>query len=253
MRARKAMTGERAPLAFLTLIRRNRRRYGGYTVHFGMAVLFIGVAASSAFQHVHTVELKKGQSVEIGRGYTARYDGPTSRIDVDADGVERLVFGAKLTVSKEDKKVAVLKPERGYYPIEGAPFAGAVGRYFDGESTSEIAMKAGLGLDIWSAVTPDLDPTLKIVKEGDAVFKQASGKLGAQDYSTAPRHDDPVADRQLRQERSAGDVPADRLADGDLDLARRAARLPRWPDLHLADGRPRAPSRDGRLRRSGRA
>ena len=185
VRARKAMTGERAPLAFVTLIRRNRRRYGGYTVHFGMAVLFIGVAASSAFQHVHTVQLKKGQSTEIGRGYTARYDGPTSRIDVDADGVERLVFGAKLTVSKKDKKVAVLKPERGYYPIEGAPFAGAVGRYFDGESTSEIAMKAGLGLDIWSAVTPDLDPTLAIVKKGDAVFKQASGKLSAQDYSTA--------------------------------------------------------------------
>ncbi|HEX5923598.1 MAG TPA: cytochrome c-type biogenesis CcmF C-terminal domain-containing protein [Baekduia sp.] len=185
VRARKAMTGERAPLAFVTLIRRNRRRYGGYTVHFGMAVLFIGVAASSAFQHVHTVQLKKGQSTEIGRGYTARYDGPTSRIDVDSDGVERLVFGAKLTVSKDKKTVAVLRPERGYYPIEGAPFAGAVGRYFDGESTSEIAMKAGFGLDIWSAVTPDLDPTLAIVKKGDAVFKQASGSMSAEDYSTA--------------------------------------------------------------------
>jgi cytochrome c-type biogenesis protein CcmF len=185
VRARKAMTGERAPLAFLTLIRRNRRRYGGYTVHLGMAVLFVGVAASSAFQHVHTVELRKGQSIEIGRGYTARYDGPTSRIDVTAEGVERLVFGAKLTVSKGDEKVAVLKPERGYYPIEGAPFAGAVGRYFEGESTSEIAMKASLGLDIWSAVTPDLDPTLAIVKKGDAVFKQASGSMSAEDYSTA--------------------------------------------------------------------
>ena len=84
VRARKAMTGERAPLAFLTLIRRNRRRYGGYTVHLGMALLFVGVAASSAFQHVHTVQLKKGQSTEIGRGYIARYDGPTSRIDVTA-------------------------------------------------------------------------------------------------------------------------------------------------------------------------
>jgi cytochrome c-type biogenesis protein CcmF len=185
VRARRAMTGEAIPIAFVTLIRRNRRRYGGYTIHFGMAVLFVGVAASSAFQHVSTIELEKGETTAIGRGYTARYDGPTSRIDVAEDGVERLVFGAKLTVRKHDEVVAVLKPERGYYPIEGAPFAGAIGRYFEGESTSEIAMKAGLGLDIWSAVTPNLDPTLKTVKKGDAVFKDAEGKLDGQDYATA--------------------------------------------------------------------
>src|SRR3954470_11272865 len=185
VRARRAMTSEAIPLAFITLIRRNRRRYGGYVIHLGMAVLFIGVAASSAFQHVHTVELKKGQTTELGRGYSARYDGPTSRIDVTKTGVERLVFGARLTVSKNGKKVGVLKPERGYYPIEGAPFAGAIGKYFEGESTSEIAMMAGVGRDVWSAVTPDLDPTLKIVKQGDAVFKNALGKMDAQEYSTA--------------------------------------------------------------------
>ena len=37
-------------------------------------------------------------------------------------------------------------------------------------------MKAGLGLDIWSAVTPNLDPTLEIVKKGDKVFKQARAR-----------------------------------------------------------------------------
>jgi cytochrome c-type biogenesis protein CcmF len=185
VRARQAMTGEAVPLAFFTLIRRNRRRYGGYVIHLGMAVLFIGVAASSAFQHVHTVELKKGQTVEIGRGYTARYDGPSSRIDVKADGVERLVFGAKLTVMKDKKVVAHLAPERGYYPISGAPFAGAVGKYFDGESTSEIAMKAGLGIDIWSAVTPNLDPTLAEVKKGDKIFAAAQGKMDQTQYATA--------------------------------------------------------------------
>jgi len=185
VRARRAMTGEAAPLALVTLVRRNRRRYGGYIIHLGMAVLFIGVAASSAFQHVHTVELRKGQTTAIGRGYTARYDGPTSRIDVTKNGVERLVFGAKLTVYKGREKVGVLRPERGYYPISGAPFAGAIGRYFDGESTSEIAMKAGPGLDIWSAVTPNLDPTLASVKQGDAVFRQAMTKMDPNEYATA--------------------------------------------------------------------
>src|SRR4051812_35841316 len=49
--ARSAFAGEAPPRALLALVRRNRRRYGGYVVHVGMAVLFVGVAASSSFQH----------------------------------------------------------------------------------------------------------------------------------------------------------------------------------------------------------
>ena len=104
VRARQAMTGEPVPLAFVTLIRRNRRRYGGYVIHFGMAVLFIGVAASSAFQHVHTVELKKGQSTDVGRGYTRALRRPDVADRRHDDGVERLVFGAKLTVFKRARR-----------------------------------------------------------------------------------------------------------------------------------------------------
>jgi cytochrome c-type biogenesis protein CcmF len=179
------MTHEAVPLALLTLIRRNRRRYGGYTIHLGMAVLFIGVAASSAFQHVTVVQMRPGQTQAMGNGYAVKYERPTSRIAVSNDGVERLVFGARLTLTKDGKKVDVLQPERGYYPIEGAPFAGPIGRYFDGESTSEIAMKAGLGRDVWSAVTPNLDPTLKTVKIGDATFRGAQGKLPQAQYDQA--------------------------------------------------------------------
>jgi cytochrome c-type biogenesis protein CcmF len=185
VRARRAMTHEAVPLALLTLIRRNRRRYGGYTIHLGMAVLFIGVAASSAFQHVTVVQMRPGQTQAMGNGYAVKYERPTSRIAVSNDGVERLVFGARLTLTKDGKKVDVLQPERGYYPIEGAPFAGPIGRYFDGESTSEIAMKAGLGRDVWSAVTPNLDPTLKTVKIGDATFRGAQGKLPQAQYDQA--------------------------------------------------------------------
>jgi cytochrome c-type biogenesis protein CcmF len=185
VRARRAMTGEAPPMALVTLVRRNRRRYGGYVIHLGMAVMFIGVAASSAFQHVHVVQLAKGQSIDAGSGYTIRYTGPTSRIDLSHGDVERLVFGAHLIVLKEGKKVGDLRPERGYYPIEGAPFAGAIGRYFDGESTSEIAMIAGPRRDVWTAVTPNLDPTLKIVKQGDATFRAALTKMPPNQYAAA--------------------------------------------------------------------
>jgi len=42
-------------------------------------VLFVGVAASSAFQKAQLVELRPGQSTEVG-GYTVRYERPTSAI-----------------------------------------------------------------------------------------------------------------------------------------------------------------------------
>ncbi len=53
--ARRAMTRDSPPVALAQLVRRNRRRYGGYIVHAGLAVLLIGVAASSSFQHSHDV------------------------------------------------------------------------------------------------------------------------------------------------------------------------------------------------------
>src|SRR5208283_6200944 len=78
-RARRAMAHEAVPRALLALVRRNRRRYGGYIVHLGMAVLFIGVAASSSFQHASELGLSPGQSTRVG-AYSIRYVRPTATI-----------------------------------------------------------------------------------------------------------------------------------------------------------------------------
>ena len=51
---------------------RNRRRYGGYIVHVGIAVLLIGIAASSSFQTNRDVNLRPGQSAVID-GYKVTY------------------------------------------------------------------------------------------------------------------------------------------------------------------------------------
>ena len=55
MRARRAMSSDSVPRAVVSLVQRNRRRYGGYLVHVGVSVLFVGVAASSAFQDARDV------------------------------------------------------------------------------------------------------------------------------------------------------------------------------------------------------
>ena len=66
VRARRAMSGDRVPAALVALVRRNRRRYGGYLVHAGIAVLFVGVAASSSFQDEREVLLSPGQTARVG-------------------------------------------------------------------------------------------------------------------------------------------------------------------------------------------
>jgi cytochrome c-type biogenesis protein CcmF len=156
-RARRAMSGEAMPVAVVSLVRRNRRRYGGYLVHVGMALLFMGVAASSAFQHARDVRLRPGQTARVG-GNEVRYDKPTGAIEYRDGRIEKIVFGAQLTVSRNGKVVRTLTPSRGYYP-QNAPFA-PVSAMFDGEATSEVRMIAGLRRDFWSAVQPDITATL---------------------------------------------------------------------------------------------
>ncbi len=48
------------------LATRNRRRYGGYSVHLGVLVMAVGVAVSSGLAIDRTVTLSPGESAEIG-------------------------------------------------------------------------------------------------------------------------------------------------------------------------------------------
>ncbi len=58
--AYRALVGGSYPRALLALFSRNRRRYGGYVVHAGLAVLLIAVAASSSFQTSRDLRLRPG-------------------------------------------------------------------------------------------------------------------------------------------------------------------------------------------------
>ncbi|MDH4177960.1 MAG: cytochrome c biogenesis protein CcsA, partial [Thermoleophilia bacterium] len=64
--ARRALTGEPVPRAFGSLVARNRRRYGGYVVHFAMVLLAIGVAGSSAYDLAVEGKLAQGQTLRAG-------------------------------------------------------------------------------------------------------------------------------------------------------------------------------------------
>jgi cytochrome c-type biogenesis protein CcmF len=136
-------------------------------VHAGVAVLLTGVAASSTFQHVRDVRLSPGQTAHVG-SYDVRYVRPTSRMQA-----EKVSLGAVLDVSKGGHHVATLQPTRGYYPTLD-PSLGPVGRYFDGDATSEVGLKAGPTRDIWTAVEPDLNRFQGAIARADREFADAT-------------------------------------------------------------------------------
>ena len=174
--ARRAMAGENPAVAAVSLVRRNRRRYGGYIVHVGMALLFVGVAASSAFQHAHDVVLKPNQTTKVG-DYTIRYVRPTSAIGQRAGSLEKISFGAVLDVSKNGRHVVTLHPSKAYYPSQDTSDLGVIGRFFEGEATSEVGMKAGISRDLWTAMSPDISKMQPLIDKGDKAFAAIDGKI----------------------------------------------------------------------------
>ncbi|HKR99541.1 MAG TPA: heme lyase CcmF/NrfE family subunit, partial [Candidatus Dormibacteraeota bacterium] len=171
-RARAAVSHESSGTALLKLVGRNRRRYGGYIVHAGMAVLFIGVAASSAFAHHRDAALRVGQSVKVG-GYTITYKKATSGIVSDRAGTGApITVGAVLDVRKGDKHY-ILRPSRNYYSSQDTS-QGMIGRFFGGEANSEISMRWGIARTVWTAIQPDLSRLQPAIARANRQFGDAN-------------------------------------------------------------------------------
>jgi cytochrome c-type biogenesis protein CcmF len=66
VQARKDVDPAPLPIAVLHLVQKNKRRYGGYIVHAGTVLLFVGVLGSSVFQRESHAPLKNGESLSIG-------------------------------------------------------------------------------------------------------------------------------------------------------------------------------------------
>ncbi len=244
-RARRAMAGESAPVALLALVRRNRRRYGGYIVHLGIAAMFIGVAASSSFQHSSELGLSPGQSTRVG-AYTVRYVRPTATITPKYDKAHTgstLSLGAILDVSKGRRHVATLSPSEGFYSSQETS-QGSVGSLIGGQPVSHVSMDAGVTRDVWSAIQPNIEaPELqRIVKVGNRTLppEQALVAIG-------------YLARAYLQRPAACAVPFHRLAARHVDLDRRPRRVRRGPDRDLAFPERRPPSRRRPLARARRA
>jgi cytochrome c-type biogenesis protein CcmF len=175
--ARRTMTGDRRSRALAQLVARNRRRYGGFVVHAGIAVLFLGVAGSSAFLDQTDVRLSPGESYRSGE-YVITYERPIARLGSDSARTGAPIsFGAVLTARKGDE-TTVLRPSRNYYPSQD-PSLGAIGRFFEGEATSEVDVRWGLRQDLWTAVRPDISALSGPIREANRRFADADGDIQA--------------------------------------------------------------------------
>src|SRR3954470_25036625 len=161
--ARRQLSGESTAGALVGLVARNRRRYGGYIIHAGVAVLLIGIAASSSFQTNRDVNLKPGERTTVD-GRTITYVKPTVAVDE-----EKFTFGSVLRVEQGGKLIAYLRPSQRFFRPTGQE-TGTIGSFFAGEATSEVGLRTGLGSDLWIAERPNITAVQRRVRDADEGF-----------------------------------------------------------------------------------
>jgi len=132
-RARRTLSNESWPAAFSSLIGRNRRRYGGYIVHAAVVLLAIGVAGSSAYQHVTDKRLAPGQSLAVG-GYTLTYRKLEERTRANATEIRAL-----LDVRRGTHELGPIKAGKNAYSSGPSTEVGIRTNYLTGEDLYVIA------------------------------------------------------------------------------------------------------------------
>lgn len=115
--------------AAIELTHRNTRRYGGYLVHMGIVLMFIGFTGS-AFNQDRTVEAGQGETFRIGR-YDLRVAGSQ-----DGESDDYVWRKATIEVLRDGQSLGELHPERRFYRASRQP-------------TSEVAIRRRLNEDLY--------------------------------------------------------------------------------------------------------
>jgi len=129
-RARQTLVGESAVTALAHLVSKNHRRYGGYVIHLGIVLVFLGITGSSLFKEEVQATVAEGQAFSIGR-YQLRFDRLTKE-----DSPHLSITRAEVTVLRAGQSIGVLRPEKRFYKRPGQP-------------TTEVAIRKTLREDLY--------------------------------------------------------------------------------------------------------
>ncbi len=116
-------TGRGALLSFPEGISRDRRRYGGYVVHMGMAIAAIAIVASTSFARQAEVTLDRGEQTSFA-GYVLTYAGHRT-----VHQPQREVLVADVAVSRRARSLGRMTPSLNLYPGASEPIGSPSIRY----------------------------------------------------------------------------------------------------------------------------
>ncbi len=133
--ARRRREGESLLTALAVLVDRNRRRYGGYVVHLGIALILMGVIGTRMYPLERNLSLAAGEPAQVGR-YTLIFE----EIRQDFPASDRLSTWAVLSVYRDGAYWVTLQPR--------------LERYANFDQTVTVpALRAGLREDLYVVLT----------------------------------------------------------------------------------------------------
>jgi cytochrome c-type biogenesis protein CcmF len=135
---RRGLTGTDLFTAIVGLVSRNKRRYGGYIVHAGVVMIFLGFAGEG-FSRDQQLLMKPGQEATVG-DYVIRFDA----LRVTDDGQKQMITGHVTVKNLAGEVIDQMRPARWYF------------RKHEQEPTTEVAIRRTLAEDLY-IVMPAFD------------------------------------------------------------------------------------------------
>jgi len=128
---RRGMTGTDVITAMIGLVSRNKRRYGGYIVHAGIVLIFLGFAGEG-FSRDEQLLLKPGEEKVVG-DYIIHLDA----LRVTDDGQKQMVTGIITVKNLDGEEIDQMRPAKWYF------------RKHEEEPTTEVAIRRQFAEDLY--------------------------------------------------------------------------------------------------------
>jgi cytochrome c-type biogenesis protein CcmF len=136
---RRKNTGTDIVTAIIGLVGRNKRRYGGYIVHLGIVLIFLGFAGNGS-KREELFRLKPGDKATIG-AFTVRNDG----VRVADDGQKQMTI-ATVAIFKDGRQLETMYPARAVFH-----------KHENEESRSDAAIRRSIAEDFYLVLDPNVD------------------------------------------------------------------------------------------------
>ncbi len=127
---RKSATGTDILTATIGLVGRSHRRFGGYIVHIGIVLMFLGFAGEG-FKQSEQALMLPGQEVKLGH-FTIRHDS----VSVTSDAQKQMVTG-HASIFQDGKSLGTMEPAKWFFNKR------------EEEPTTEVAIRRSITEDLY--------------------------------------------------------------------------------------------------------